>query len=240
MENLKQIYNSSTTDEYNPFTDMGEEIVKNINDFGLGVLPKSDLEGLIFHCICNVIEDKYADNINELDYVLMQILRISPAKLRSLRITRSAKYLNNLDYKNTKQNIKRIFNALRNAPIDNEDIYNGKIKISVSDPHTQNLIERIVEENRGVIDHSTNSKLLILNANQFLKLIAIIIGDGDQISEDTIQAIKDEAKDLHGEITKENILKKFQEAFQEHALGKIIEFSLKVAGNIVENKIGLR
>ena len=74
----------------NPYYELGKKLVENIDLYGLGVQPKSDLEALIFHCICNAIEEHYSDNIQELDYVLMQMLRISPAKLRSLRVIRSA------------------------------------------------------------------------------------------------------------------------------------------------------
>jgi hypothetical protein len=96
---LKEKYQDLLAKGVNPYAEMGEELINNINLYGLGVQPKSDLEALLFHCICNAIEDEYEDNIQELDYVLMQMLRISPAKLRSLRITRSVMFLNNLDWK---------------------------------------------------------------------------------------------------------------------------------------------
>lgn len=96
---LKEKYQALLSAGLNPYADMGKELIENINLYGLGVQPKSDLEALLFHCICNAIEGEYADKIQDLDYVLMQMLRISPAKLRSLRITRSAKFLNNLDWK---------------------------------------------------------------------------------------------------------------------------------------------
>lgn len=236
---LKEKYEALSAAGVNPYSEMGKELIDNINLYGLGVQPKSDLEALLFHCICNAIEDEYADNIQELDYVLMQMLRISPAKLRSLRVTRSAKFLNNLDWHEPKNQL-RIVNALRNAPVGDGNIREGKIKIVISDPHTQNLIERMVEEKKGVLDKSFSSRVLVLNARQFLEVVVDIFGDNAQDGyERTLNAIKNEAHEINDELTKENILEKFEEAFQERAFSKIIELGGRVAKNAVLHKLGL-
>lgn len=236
---LKEKYQDLLAKGANPYAEMGKELINNINLYGLGVQPKTDLEALLFHCICNAIEGEYEDNIQELDYVLMQMLRISPAKLRSLRITRSAKFLNNLDWKDP-HNQMRIINALRNAPVADGNIREGKIKIVISDPHTQNLNERMVEERKGVLDKTFISRVLVLNATQFLEIVVDIFGNGaDDGYQQTVQAIKNEAHEIHDELTKENILEKFQDAFHEHAFEKIIELGGKVAKNAVLHKLGL-
>lgn len=236
---LKDKYDSLEANGRKPYADLGKAMVDDITIYGLGVQPKTDIEALLFHCICNAIEDQYADTIQELDYELMQMLRISPSKLRSLRITRSAKFLNNLDWHDPNNQL-RIVNALRNAPIGDGNIREGKIKVVVSDPHTQNLIERMVEEKRGVLDKTFNSRVLVLNAEQFLDIVADIYGDGAEGGyENTINAIKEEAHEIHDELTKENVFDKFQDAFQDHAFGKIIELGGKVAKQAVLHKLGL-
>ena len=236
---LKDKYDSLEANGKKPYADLGKTLVDDITLYGLGVQPKSDIEALLFHCICNAIEDQYSDNIQELDYELMQMLRISPSKLRSLRITRSAKYLNNLDWHDPNNQL-RIVNALRNAPIGDGNIREGKIKVVVSDPHTQNLIERMVEEKKGVLDKSFSSRVLVLNAEQFISIIVDIYGDGAEGGyENTIKAIKQEAYEIHDELTKENIFEKFQDAFQEKAFGKIIEIGGQVAKKAVMHKLGL-
>ena len=236
---LKDKYDSLEANGRKPYADLGKAMVDDITLYGLGVQPKTDIEALLFHCICNAMEDQFADNIQELDYELMQMLRISPAKLRSLRITRSAKFLNNLDWHDPNNQL-RIVNALRNAPIGDGNIREGKIKVVVSDPHTQNLIERMVEEKRGVLDKTFNSRVLVLNAEQFLDIVVDIYGDGAEGGyENTINAIKEEAHEIHDELTKENVFDKFQDAFQDHAFGKIIELGGKVAKQAVLHKLGL-
>lgn len=239
MKDINQVYNKLITDESNPYEKMGQSIIDNIHDFGLGSISKTDLEGLIFHNICNILEPLYMDNIQKLDYVLMQMLKVSHSKLRSLRVIRSAKYLNDLDY-NSPENKWRIVAALRNVPVGNDDIYNGKIKISVSDPHTQNLIERMVEDNKEILDRSFSNKVLIINAKQFLTIIASIFGEnGEDGYADAINAIKEEANELNEEITKDNILDKFKDAFADHAYSKLVEIGATVATKFVKNKLGL-
>ena len=236
---LKEKYDALNNAGANPYANLGRTLIDNLDKYGLGVQPKSDMEALMFHCICNAIEDEYADDIIEFDYGLMEMLRISPAKLRSLRVTRSAKFLNNLDWHEPKNQL-RIVNALRNAPIGNGAIEEGKIKVTISDPHTQNLIERMIEEKKGVLDKSFSSRVLVLNAKQFLEIVVDIFGDGAQDGyEQTVRAIKDEAHEIHDDLTKENILEKFQDAFQEHAFEKIIELGGKVAKKAVLHKLGL-
>ena len=115
MKDIENIFDSKSTQKYNPYLEMGKAIINSVIQYGIGMLPKSDIEGLIFHNICNVIEDDYSDNIHELDYVLMELLRISPSKLRTLRVNRSAKYLNNLDYNN--ENRLRMIRAFKHASV---------------------------------------------------------------------------------------------------------------------------
>ena len=59
----------------NHYEVLGQEIIKNLKTYGLGVLPKSDLEGLIFHCICNAIEPEFNDDIQKLDYAPTRVER---------------------------------------------------------------------------------------------------------------------------------------------------------------------
>ena len=237
--NLKQTYDKLISGQNDPYRDMGIKIIESIDTYGLGVMPKSDLEGLIFHCICNALEGKYSKNIKEFDYALMQMLRISPTKLRSLRVTRSAKFLNDLDYQSP-QNKIYIFNALRPAPIENEDIINGKIKIHVSDPHVQNLLERMVEENQGVIDFSINPRLVVLNAKQFLKIVSMIYGEGgeegyDKLIDDIVKSVNER----HKEITKDNLFDDFKTAFKDKAFSKLFNITMDIASSVVKKKIGL-
>ena len=51
-----------------------------------------------------------------------------------------------------------------------------------------------MEEKKGVLDKTYSSRVLVLNATQFLEFVVDIFGDGaDDDYQQTVQAIKNEA-----------------------------------------------
>ena len=95
----------------------------------------------------------------------------------------------------------------------------------------------MIEDNKGIIDRSFNSKLLVLNAREFLGMIAQIYGEGnDDGYEKILREIRKEVKELHHELTKENILEEFKEAFKDKALDKMAEICLKIVTNAVKKR----
>ena len=52
-ENLVNTYQNLNDENENHFESIGREVIESVQKYGLGTLPKSDIEGLIFHCICN-------------------------------------------------------------------------------------------------------------------------------------------------------------------------------------------
>lgn len=223
LSNLSSLFEECQGSYYS----LGKEIVENLSLYGLGVMPKSDIEGLFFHCICNVIEKKYYDAevlnsenfyelnnnyVKDLDYVLMKLLKISPSKLRSLRVTRSAKFLNDLDYKQNTTNKNRLRLILSNTSVESDDMEKGRIKISISDPHNQVLIERIIEDNKSVVDKSINPKLLVLTAKQFMSLVNIVYDkdNNNNVYDIVIENLKKDARLSNEEINKENLFDKLK------------------------------
>lgn len=237
---IKEAYDSlGKGAKNNPYEVLGREVISSIKTHGLGVLPKADLEALLFHCISNVIEPHYDEDIQKLDYALMQLLKISPSKLRSLRVTRSAKFLNNLDYTDT-NNQYRLICAFKHVALTSEDVLNGTIKISISDPHTQLLVEAIVEDNQGVVERAINSKLLVLTSRDFLSMIELIYGKGgNDFYVEILNTIQKDAKKKYENLTKDDFLKQFQDACKEKTLSKLVEVSCQIVTKAVKNKLGL-
>lgn len=229
----------SNSDKKNYFEELGRKIISSVEIHGLGVLPKSDLEALIFHCISNVLEPQYDDDIQKLDYALMQLLKISPSKLRTLRVARSAKFLNNLDYTDL-NNQYRLICAFRHVALSSEDVLNGIIKISISDPHTQLLVEAIVEDNQGVVDKALNPKLLVLSSKDFLSMVELIYGKGgNDFYVEILKTVQDDAKKNYDKLTKDDFLKQFQDACKDKALSKLVEVSCSIVTKALKKKLGL-
>ncbi|MCI6278756.1 MAG: hypothetical protein MR609_03040 [Bacteroidales bacterium] len=140
----------------------------------------------------------------------MKLLKISPSKLRSLRVTRSAKFLNDLDYKLNTTNKNRLRLILSNTSVESDDMEKGRIKISISDPHNQVLIERIIEDNKSVVDKSINPKLLVLTAKQFMSLVNIVYDKDNKGYDIVIKKLKKDARLSNEEINKENLFDKLK------------------------------
>lgn len=237
------------------YDSLGKEIVENLSLYGLGVMPKSDIEGLFFHCICNVIEKKYYDAevlnsenfyelnnnyVKDLDYVLMKLLKISPSKLRSLRVTRSAKFLNNFDYEH-EENQKRLVALLNSVvPLTKEELKKDRIQISVSDPHDQALIERFMEDNKSIVDHSINPKLLVLNTRELLSFAVLIskndFEEGDDYKK-LIEKLNDHAEDDNKKIEIGTPVKQLAKRIKDISIDTAIEIMteklIPILGNLI-------
>ena len=71
-------------------------------------------------------------------------------------------------------------------------------------------------------------------------IIVQIYGEGsDDGYNQTLKAIKNEAKELHNDLTKDNIIDEFKAAFKEQALGKMTEICLRIVTKAVKKKMGL-
>ena len=98
----------------------------------------------------------------------------------------------------------------------------------------------MIEDNNGILDRSFNPKLLVLNAKEFLGIIVQIYGDGnDDGYNKTLAEIKAEMKELHNDLTKDNILDEFKGAFKEKALGKMTDVCIKIVTKAVKKRIGI-
>ena len=154
-------------------------------------------------------------------------------------MARSAKFLNNLDYTDL-NNQYRLICAFRHVALSSEDVLTGIIKISISDPHTQLLVEAIVEDNQGVVDRALNPKLLTLTSSDFLSLVELIYGKrGNDFYGEILNSIQNDAKKKYDKLTKDDFLSQFQEACKDRALSKLVEVSCNIVTKAVKKKLGL-
>ena len=228
MEKLTDVLNE------NGIKNFGEAILESFEGLGLGILSKSDFEAFMFHQLTlNVDTNKVKTNFD-----WMKFLKVTPSKLRSLQMTRSAKFLD-LDL-NNRDNWKLIFNSLENKKLETEDKENGKVRIYIDDLHVHRLIEKFVIEGGSSVDYTLNRNQLVLKYSEFLNLLDNIIQKAGQ--KPLIDAINEDRSQLN--IQKEfdsldSIFKDLKEAMKNKAYDKIAEFALTNIIKIVRKKIGL-
>ena len=212
----------------------GEALLKSFEELGLGVLSKSDFEAFMFHQILMIIDKSKIKN----SYDLMRVLKISPAKLRSLEMTRSAKFLD-LDLSN-EDNWRLIFNALEGKKLETEDKENGKVRIYIDELHVHRLIERFVVEGGSSIDYTLNKNQLVIKYSEFLKLLENILKKANCMP--LIEAINNDRSELKviKEFDKlESIFKDLKESFKDKTYDKIAETALTAIIKIARKQIGI-
>ena len=206
----------------------GSAIVKNIEDLGFGILSKADFEAFLYHqLVLNVDPRKVKNN-----YDWMRLLKVTPTKLRSLQMTRSAKFLD-LDLSNS-DNWKLIFNALEGKKIETEDKENGKVRIYIDDPHVHRLIEKFVVEGGSSVDYQLNRNQLVLKYSEFLLLLDNIILTAKGIP--LLTAINQDKSDLEVENAFANLSTIFTDLkakFMDKSYDKIAEFAITAIIKIV-------
>lgn len=228
MEKLSQILQKDGSKKF------GEELIKSFENLGLGVLSKSDFEAFMFHhLMMNIDKSKIKNN-----YDLMRVLKITPTKLRSLEMTRSAKFLN-LDLSN-KENWILIFDAIDGKKLETEDKENGKVRIYIDDLHVHRLIERFVVESGSSIDYTLNKNQLVIKYLEFLNLLDNILKQAGK--RPLIEAINEDKSQL--QVKKEfekldSIFKDLKESFKNKTYDKIAETALSTIIKIARKQIGI-
>jgi hypothetical protein len=168
----------------------------------------------------------------------MRLLKITPAKLRSLEMTRSSKFLN-LDLSNP-DNWKSIFNAIDGKKLETENKENGKVRIYIDDLHVHRLIERFVVENGSSIDYTLNKNQLVIKYSEFLNLLNNILLEANSMP--LIEVINKDKSELQvkKEFKKlESIFTELKESFKDKAYDELAENALKIIIKIARKQIGI-
>lgn len=228
MEKLSQILQKEGSKKF------GEALIKSFEELGLGVLSKSDFEAFMFHHLMMNIDKLKVKN----SYDLMRVLKITPAKLRSLETIRSAKFLN-LDLSN-EDNWKLIFEALDGKKLETENKENGKVRIYIDELHVHRLIERFVVESGSSIDYTLNKNQLVIKYSEFLNLLDSLLKQAKK--QPLIEAINKDKSEL--KVKKEfekldSIFKDLKESFKDKTYDKIAETALTAIIKIARKQIGI-
>ncbi|MDL2228171.1 hypothetical protein LJC30_04720 [Odoribacter sp. OttesenSCG-928-L07] len=228
METLSEILSKDGSKKF------GAALIECFEKFGFGTMSKSDFEAYMFHhLLLNIDATKNVTNFD-----LMKLLKITPSKLRSLEMTRSAKFLD-LDLSN-QDNWKLIFNSLEGKKLETEDKENGKVRIYIDDIHVHRLIERFIIEGGSSIDYTLNRNQLVIKYSEFLNLMDQILLRANQ--KPLISIINQDKSKFEIEKDFKNINSVFSDikkTFKDKSYDKIAESVLTIIINLVRNQIGI-
>jgi hypothetical protein len=128
---------------------------------GFGSLPKSEIDLLVFHLLC---EGK--DYRGKSNYELGSLLRIPEAKVKSLRLNSTLKYGN--------INSKAILGKVVLRFISSEqyaEFSSGKVELSLEDPIEKREIENFLKVRGFHAEYQLNTEVLKISPTRLFELI---------------------------------------------------------------------
>lgn len=174
---------------------LADDILKNLDNNGLGSLTKTEFEALIFHHLRINIDPTLIKDNND----WIKVLRIPPTKLKTLEILESVKYRNLED---TPENWRLLLKAIQNKNIEVEEMDKGTIRFYIDDLHVIRFIEKFVVDNGSSLDYSRNRNQVVLKLEPYTKLIARLM-DSFKIDE------KELGKQINRDISAAELKEKF-------------------------------
>lgn len=230
---FENVSKSAVTNKQKIIKNLSSNILKELNQRGLGATSKADLETLIFHSII--------ENFDDFDeYAIMNLFKISPAKLRSLRLNESVKHFDlNLT---SVQNLKKIIKTLSNIKFEQIDKSSGKIRLYVADAHTYRLMERFINQSGSSVDYQLNKNQMDVKYCEMILLIEQVQENlakaNDPTLTDFVKVFKDSVgTDISAE-TMMNDLDSFTKKFNDlvsKAKDDGIKFILNKSYNLIYN-----
>jgi len=141
-----------------------EEFLDNYLQFGLGSMPKSDIDALVMHLI-----DKYGANHVSAQAIypnqqVSQNLKTPVSKIKTLRYNAALKF----GAKVEDEAQARLLIALSNATLDSE----GEIIcMIIEDSLAKNWLQGQLKNNQLIFDHSFNTEIIKVSSDGLFKVL---------------------------------------------------------------------
>lgn len=146
--------------------DFGNNILKSVEELGLGILSKNDFEAFLFHQLTLSIDK----NKIKTNFDWQRILKVTPTKLRNLQNVRSARFLD-LSLSNS-DNWNLLLKELKNSKVEVSELKKGTIRFYINDVHVFKFIENFVFTSQGSsVDYSFNRNQVVIKFSVFLNLL---------------------------------------------------------------------
>jgi len=164
-----------------------EEFLKIYLANGLGSLPKSEIDLLVFHLL--VSSSDYSSMSN---YQLAGQFKIPESKIKSMRLNSALKY-ENID---SNEILKRIAERIANSDQLTE-LQSGKVEISLENPVEQRELENFLKKQGHFAEYTLNTEVLRISPLRLFQLIVSNVVNGEREFDRIIREnIDDEAQQI--------------------------------------------
>ena len=151
-------------------SDFETDFLKAYLQFGLGSMPKSDVDALVMHLL-----DKYGYKKSPplslyKNQIVSERLRTPVSKIKKLRYDAALKFGGDVE----EEAKARLLVALSNASLEPDG---AKICLIIEDALAKNWLQGQLKENQLIFDHSFNTEILKVRADGLFVVLAAFFDD---------------------------------------------------------------
>ena len=165
---------------------LSDEFIPRYLAHGFGSMPKSEIDLLIFHLLCQTSEYEGKSN-----YELATLLKIPESRVKSMRLNSALKYkeINSKDVLGTV--VSRFTESEQYA-----EFSTGKVELSLEDPIEKREIENFLKIRGYHAEYTLNTEVLRISPIRLFELIIENVENPKQEFNQIVQAHMAEANNL--------------------------------------------
>jgi len=193
------------------------EFLENYLKFGLGSMPKSDVDALVMHLL-----DTYGLNGSPSlaiynNQIVSERLKTPVSKIKKLRYDAALKFGGDIE----DQAKGRLLAALSKASLEPED---EKICLIIEDTLAKNWLQGQLKENQQIFDHSFNTEILKVSAQGLFHVLESVF-DKEKLSKfrEGYEKLQDEENHQKRITTFKSLAKKFAEGAAKSAGSGVVK-----------------
>jgi len=150
-------------------TDFENEFLENYLKFGLGALPKSDIDALVMHLLDRYGYAEYGPLATRRNQEASEILKTPVSKIKKLRYEAALKFGESIE----EQAKGRLLAALSQATLELDD-NKEKVNLIIEDSLAKNWLQGQLKSHQLIFDHSFNTEIVKVPADGLFAVLDTI------------------------------------------------------------------
>lgn len=143
------------------------EFLDNYLQFGLGSMPKSDVDALVMHLLDNYGSSKFTALANCSNQTVSELLKTPVSKIKKLRYDAALKFGGRVE----DQAQGRLLAALAKATLETEG---EKVCLIIEDSLAKNWLQGQLKNKQQIFDHSFNTEIIKVSVSGLFEVLESI------------------------------------------------------------------
>lgn len=156
-------------------SDFEKEFLDSYLKFGLGALPKSDIDALVMHLLDRYGHEGSGPMAGLSNQIVSERLRTPVTKIRKLRYDAALKFGGRIE----DQAMGRLLASLSRASLEAEG---KKVCLIIEDSLAKNWLQGQLKIHQQIFDHSFNTEIVKVDAEGLFEVLETCFGEADLAS----------------------------------------------------------